>query len=139
MVGRGQIDLLGTPLDLSEVKNEMYVVGAQTDHLVPWQSAYAATQALGGTVRFALSQSGHIQALVNPPDNPKARYYLNPAYPAKAEEWLQEAQSVSGSWWTDWAEWDLERSGPTRPSPKSLGSRRHPMVDFAPGRYVYER
>lgn len=138
MVERGEVDLLGSPVDLSQVKNDMYVVGAQTDHLVPWESAYAATQVLGGTVRFVLSQSGHIQALVNPPDNPKARYYLNPANPAKAEEWLQGAQSVAGTWWTDWVDWDLERSGPMLPSPKTLGNRRHPVVDLAPGRYVHE-
>ena len=139
MTGRDRFDLRGTPLDLSEVKNDMYVVGAQTDHLVPWQSAYAATQVYGGNVRFVLSRSGHIQALVNPPDNPKASYFLNPAYPACAEDWLKDAQSQPGSWWTDWADWVLERSGPVRPRPSELGNRRHPAMEPAPGRYVHER
>lgn len=138
LVGRGQFDVLGTPIDLSQVKNDLYVVGAQSDHLVPWQSAYAATQAFGGTVRFVLSRSGHIQALVNPPDNPKASYYLNPENPASPAEWLEGAENMAGSWWADWADWVIERSGPTHPSPKSEGSRRHPVLDVAPGRYVYE-
>ncbi|MDA8045899.1 MAG: alpha/beta fold hydrolase [Actinomycetota bacterium] len=138
LVGRGRMDLLGTPVDLSQVKNDMYVVGAQSDHLVPWPSAYAATQVFGGDVRFVLSRSGHIQSLVNPPGNPKASYYLNPANPPGSEEWLRGAGSLAGSWWTDWADWAVERSGPTRPSPKSMGSRRHPAIGPAPGQYVHE-
>jgi hypothetical protein len=36
------------------------------DHLCPWQSCYQSTQMLGGSVRFVLSTSGHIAAMVNP-------------------------------------------------------------------------
>ena len=138
MIAEGEIELLGSPLDLSAVKNDMYVVGAQSDHLVPWESAYAATQAFSGAVRFVLSRSGHIQALVNPPDNPKASFYLNPERPQSAREWLADATTVSGSWWTDWTAWILERSGQARPSRTSLGNSRYPVLDSAPGRYVHE-
>ena len=72
LINPGTVTVLGTPVDLLGVKCDVYVVGALTDHLVPWQSAYAATQAFGGDVRFVLSNSGHIQALINPPGNPKA-------------------------------------------------------------------
>ena len=139
MVGQGALNVLGSPLDLSAVKNDMYVVGAASDHLVPWESAYAATQVLGGSVRFVLSNSGHIQALVNPPGNPKASFFENPDNPPSPSDWLDSAQTVRGSWWNDWADWILERSGPLRSAPRTLGNRRYKVMDTAPGRYVHER
>ena len=36
--------------------------------------AYQTTQLLGGETEFVLSSSGHIQAIVNPPGNPKSSY-----------------------------------------------------------------
>lgn len=132
----GKLTLLGTPVDLSTVKQDAYVVGALTDHLVPWQSAYAATQVLGGNVRYVLSNSGHIQALINPPDNPKASYYTNEDNPADPAEWLAGAGKVTSSWWVDWADWTLARSGGQRNKPRTLGSKAHPTVVAAPGEYV---
>ena len=69
---RGGHTVLGVPADLSEVVVDAYVVAGINDHITPWQNCYASTQLLGGTSRFVLSTSGHIAALVNPPDNPKA-------------------------------------------------------------------
>jgi polyhydroxyalkanoate synthase len=134
----GTIDVLGTPLDLGLVKNDMYVVGALTDHLVPWQSAYGATRAFGGPVRFILSNSGHIQSLVNPPGNPKASYSHAAENPLDPAEWLAAATSKNGSWWEDWAAWTIARSGEEHRKPRSLGNRSHPILEVAPGRYVRE-
>jgi polyhydroxyalkanoate synthase len=134
----GTLTVLGTPVDLARVKNDVYVVGALTDHLVPWQSAYAATQSFGGDVHFVLSNSGHIQALVNPPGNPKASYSYAEQNPPDPARWLAGASKVAGSWWEDWADWTLARSGPTRPRRRTLGNRRHRVLDAAPGRYVRE-
>jgi polyhydroxyalkanoate synthase len=138
LIHPGTLSVLGTPVDLSRVKNDMYVVGALTDHLVPWQSCYAATRAFGGDVRFVLSNSGHIQALVNPPGNPKASYYPVEGAPADPNQWLAGATKVTGSWWEDWAQWTVARSGDSRPARRTLGNRRHPVIEIAPGRYVRE-
>jgi polyhydroxyalkanoate synthase len=135
----GSIQALGTPVDLATVKNDTYIVGAITDHLVPWPSTYVATQALAGDHRFVLSNSGHIQALVNPPDNPKASYFVSDSYPDDPGQWLDQASKQSGSWWNDWAAWAVERSGETRTAPRKLGSRPHPALEPAPGRYVRQR
>lgn len=61
LVHPNTVEVLGTPIDLSQVKTDLYVVGAATDHIVPWEAAYVATQAYGGESRFVLSNSGHIQ------------------------------------------------------------------------------
>ena len=134
----GTIDVLGTPVDLGRVKNDTYVVGALTDHLVPWRSAYAASRALGGDSRFVLSNSGHIQALINPPGNPKASYSVSESAPPDPDAWLQSANKHRGSWWEDWADWTIARSGAEKPRPRSVGDRRHPILEIAPGRYVRE-
>jgi polyhydroxyalkanoate synthase subunit PhaC len=134
----GSATILGTPLDLSQVKNDVYVVGALTDHLVPWTSAYSATQAFGGSAKYVLSNSGHIQALVNPPGNPKASFSAGEATEADPLVWLKSAKQENKSWWVDWVDWTLVRSGELRPKPRRLGSRSHKIVDLAPGRYVRE-
>ena len=131
---------LGTPVDLGTVKNDLYIVGALTDHLVPWEATYAATQVTSGEHRFVLSNSGHIQALVNPPDNPKASFLVaDEVPPASSEEWLAVATRRQGSWWTDWLAWTIERSGEPRRARRSLGTRDRPPLDEAPGRYVRQR
>jgi polyhydroxyalkanoate synthase subunit PhaC len=132
----GSIDVLEAPLDLTRVKQDAYVVGARTDHLVPWQSAYAATQVLGGEVRFVLSNSGHIQALVNPPGNPKATFCTSDSNPPDPTEWLAGAHVEQSSWWVDWADWTLARSGDERARPRKLGNARHPRIVAAPGEFV---
>jgi len=138
LVTPGALTVLDSPVDLRLVRNDLYVVGALTDHLVPWQSAYAATQHFGGEVRFVLSNSGHIQALINPPGNPKASFWVGQDRPREPEQWLKGATRTIGSWWTDWAAWSIDRSGSERPRPRRLGSRRHPVLDAAPGHYVKE-
>jgi polyhydroxyalkanoate synthase len=134
----GTIEVLGTPVDLSQVDNDLYVVGALSDHLVPWQSAYGAVRAFGGDTKFVLSNSGHIQALVNPPGNPKASFSTSTKSPPDPDEWLASATKQTGTWWEDWAEWTIARSGMERPSPTRLGDDDHPILEIAPGRYVRE-
>ncbi len=132
----GAVSTLGHSVDLRDVDVDHYSVGAVTDHLVPWQACYRATQLFGGNQRFVLSNSGHIQALVNPPTNPKASYFVNEDLSGTAEEWLAGAQQVKGSWWTDWAAWIRPRSGTLKKAPSDLGSAQNPPICAAPGTYV---
>ncbi len=116
---------------------DTYVVAGVKDHIVPWENAYRSTQLLGGSSRFVLSTSGHIQALVNPP-GPASRstYRVIEDGPAESHAWLAEADMKQGSWWPDYTAWLSERSGTLRPAPKSLGSRGHRATAKAPGSYV---
>ncbi len=138
LVTPGGLSLLGTPVDLGAITADTYVVGAETDHLVPWQGAYRSTQLLGGDSTFVLSGGGHIQHLVNPPGNPKAHFRTGPVA-EQADAWLEGSSQQAGSWWPHWAEWAVARSGEERPAPKRLGSRRNKPIEPAPGRYVMER
>ena len=82
------LTLLGTPVDLGQITTDTYIVGAETDHLVPWQGAYASTALFGGDSTFVLSGGGHIQHLVNPPGNPKAHFRTGPVAAQDADAWL---------------------------------------------------
>ena len=73
----GKIEALGTPIDMSKVDVPAYVVAGVTDHITPWQACYQSRNILRGKIDFVLSSSGHIQSIVNPPTNPKAKYFLN--------------------------------------------------------------
>ena len=125
----GALTVLGTPIDLGSADVPTYVLAGETDHIVPWQNAYRATQILGGTARFVLVNSGHIQALVNPPD-PKSRrtYRTANAVEASPEEWLAAAVEHKGSWWPDYLAWIEPRSGDLKPRPKSTRQQR-PQAD----------
>jgi polyhydroxyalkanoate synthase len=135
----GKISALGTAIDMSRSQVPAYVVAGVTDHITPWQACYQSKNILRGKIDFVLSSSGHIQSIVNPPTNPKARYFLNDALPESPEDWLAGAHEQAGSWWTHWATWYRGHGGGEIPAPETLGSAGHPPGDPAPGRYVHQR
>ncbi len=141
----GAATMLGSPVDLSKVDVDAYVVAGIADHLCPWQSCYRTTQLLRGPVRFVLSTSGHIAALVNPPDNRKASFRSTPSdheaspNPADPLQFLATATKTPGSWWLDYSGWLAERSGGLMPSPAGLGLEDYPVQGPAPGTYVHDR
>jgi polyhydroxyalkanoate synthase subunit PhaC len=136
LVNPGAFKVLGTPVDLGKVTVETYVTGAATDHLTPWKGCYRSTQLLGGSSTFVLSYAGHIASLVNPPGNPKAHFFAGPEPEPDPDAWRAKAQKVPGTWWEHWADWAIQRSGDTRRSPASLGSRKFRVIEPAPGAYV---
>src|SRR5580693_2557673 len=139
LVRPGGMTMLGSPVDLSLVDRDSYLVAGITDHICPWESCYRSTQLLGGSKRFVLSTSGHIAAMVNPPGNEKARYQIAKDCPADPREWLQHAESYHGSWWPDYAGWLAERCGEERAAPDELGGGSLAPLGDAPGTYVHDR
>jgi polyhydroxyalkanoate synthase len=135
----GAVRVLDRPIDLKKVTCDVYAIGATTDHLTPWDACYRTPKLLGGKATFVASNSGHIQALVNPPGNLKARYFTNPDLSGTAAEWLEVAKEQKGSWWTHWAEWLGKRSGAKRQAPAEQGSAKHRPIVAAPGRYVHQK
>lgn len=132
----GKEEILDYPIDLGKVDIDAFIVGGVTDHITPWKACYRTTQMLGGKREFVLSNSGHIQAILNPPGNPKAKYFINDNLPPTADEWAATAMPVQGSWWERWATWLGERSGDMVPRPAKLGNRKYKPMEPAPGTYV---
>jgi polyhydroxyalkanoate synthase len=138
LVTPAALTVLGTDIDLSRIDVDAYLVAGIADHITPWQNCYRSTQLLGGECRFILSTSGHIAALVNPPDNQKAAYQTGKANPADPEDWLKAAQAEPGSWWPDLLAWLGERSGAQQPAPSELGGGGLRPIVEAPGTYVFD-
>ena len=132
LIRPGAFRIAGTPIDLSRIKQPMYVLGAEADHIAPWKGSYLTTQHVGGEVRYTLTSSGHVAGIVNPPGNPKAAFWTRPHAErgVDAEAWREGAKRVSGSWWDDWVEWAAARSG------ELVAPPRFPRGDPAPGSYA---
>jgi polyhydroxyalkanoate synthase subunit PhaC len=142
LIEPGKIELKGEALDLGRIKLDTYAVGAEKDHIVPWEGAWRLTQLTGGKVRFVLASSGHIAGIINPPGG-KGSYRVHDENGdgngpgATPERWRESCQVHDGSWWVDWARWLASHAG-QRGEPPKLGSTAHPPLDDAPGRYVME-
>jgi len=132
----GAIEVLDTPVDVSKIDVDTYLIAGIADHISPWESAYRTTQLFGSDPRFVLSTSGHIVAMVNPPGKDKANYKVNESNPEDAGAWLKSATTHEGSWWPDWTEWLGERSGKEQTAPREPGSDDYPVLGEAPGTYV---
>ena len=138
-INPGKVELAGHKVDLTKVTNDLFILAGVTDHITPWKACYRSTQLFGSkNIEFVLSQSGHIQAILNPPGNPKAKFFRSDKKPpADVEAWLGQAQEVAGSWWPFWAEWVKARSGPMKDAPKALGNKAYPGLEPAPGSYAF--
>ena len=130
LVTPGSFTIGGQPIDFGQVKNPLWVLGAEADHVAPWRATYRTTQLVGGEARFTLTSSGHIAGVVNPPDSPKAQHWVRDDCPADADEWMTGATQTQGSWWLDWVDWAKSRSGALVAPP------RLPKGQAAPGAYV---
>ena len=142
-VKHGEVNMVGHNVDLSKVKSDLFLLGGVTDHITPWRACYRSTQLFGSKdVTFVLSQSGHMQAILNPPGNPKAKYFTlkkKAHLPADVDDWLAKTEEVAGSWWPYWMQWLQQRSGEKKPAPKVIGSKKYPPSEPAPGLYVLEK
>jgi len=140
LVTPGAWTLLDTPFDASKIDVPKFVTGAVNDHLTPWRGTYRTTQLMGGQSTYVLSDAGHIASLVNPPGNPKARYYCGEGAGAvDADTWRAGATENTGSWWQPWVDWTIEYAGVEIAAPNQLGSQEYPVLTPAPGLYVRDQ
>jgi polyhydroxyalkanoate synthase len=137
-LAKGDLKLAGERLELSRISQDSYFISAEKDHIALWKAVYASAKLMGGTVRFMLSNSGHIAGVVNPP-NPKSKHWVSSAetLPDDPEAWREQATEVAKSWWLDWTPWIAERAGGQR-TPPATGSAMHPPLEPAPGSYVLQ-
>jgi polyhydroxyalkanoate synthase len=132
----------GVPVDLGTIDIPSFLYASRADHIVPWKSAYASTQLLGGERTFVLGASGHIAGVINPPAKKKRNYWVSTnggAYDADPEKWLDAAESVPGSWWPTWHEWLAQTSGEKVAAPHAPGNDKYTEIEAAPGSYVKEK
>jgi polyhydroxyalkanoate synthase len=134
------LEIRGEKIDLGRIRQPLYAVGAVADHITPWRSTYRSAALVGATVRYALTASGHILGIVNPPGgSAKQQYWAAPLNSDRdPKDWLAMQAPRAGSWWQDWSAWLHERCGEMR-QPASQAHPAFPWLCEAPGSYVRER
>jgi polyhydroxyalkanoate synthase subunit PhaC len=135
----GKTEQCGVKVDLRKIDVPAFVYASREDHIVPWKTAYASKDVLEGEVTFTLGASGHIAGVINPAWKNKRNYWRRDATLGTADEWLEGAESVPGSWWPYYAEWLAKQAGEKVPARKKLGNRTYKVIEPAPGRYVKEK
>ncbi|MEP5730553.1 MAG: alpha/beta fold hydrolase [Sulfitobacter sp.] len=126
-------------IDMSKVNHPTYVIAGTTDHITPWKAVYKTARLYGKDTTFVLSNSGHLQSLLNPPGNPKAWFMKATAKAGDPDSWAEKAEKNEGSWWLDWAEMLKNVSDKEIKAPKTAGSEKHGSLGAAPGTYVFEK
>ena len=130
----------GRSIDMGRVKQPLYSVGTEQDHIVPWKESFKTVDLIGGPARYVLATSGHILGIVSPPvEPPKRRYWVSDVKKGtEVETWLEKTEKVPGSWWEDWTAWLKPQSG-KKQKPPALGGKTHSVLADAPGAYVLEK
>ena len=131
----GGLELAGVKMDLSKVQTPSFFLSTVQDHIAKWKSTYSGVKLVSGNVKFVLSGSGHIAGVVNPPAANKYGYWENENLCDSADEWFENAQQSTGSWWPRWQTWVEEFSG-ERVDARQPGTEQFPAKEDAPGRYV---
>lgn len=140
LIQPGALSVAGEALDLGEIRQPLYAVAAEDDHIAPWRQTFKVVHHVNGPVRQVLSSSGHILGIVNPVvDPPKRRYWVGPSERNDtADAWRQGVQESAGSWWEDWMGWLKPRAG-RLVAARPAATEDFPALVPAPGQYVLER
>jgi polyhydroxyalkanoate synthase len=137
LVTKGDLKVLGTPVDLEKVTIDTYVTGATSDHLTPWRGCYQTTSCCQAAAGSCSATPGTSRASSILRETPRRT-----SSPARS----RRATLTNG--------WHTQSSGPgpggrtgqrgppsararKRRRPARLGSRRHRAAEPAPGTYVY--
>jgi len=139
LVKPDKVSICGEKIDLGKIQCPAYVYASQEDHIVPWQSAYESTHLLKGKNYFVLGASGHIAGVINPPAKNKRYYFENNQISPTAQEWLEGAKQITGSWWPNYTKWLEQFGGQQKPASKIFGNAKHKKMEAAPGIYVKEK
>lgn len=138
-LSKGEMNVGGETIKLSNVDIPVYMLATKEDHIAPAKSVFRGAACFGGPVRLVVSGSGHIAGVINPPSRKKYQYWVGGEAKGTLEEWLAKAEERPGSWWDDWQAWIEALDGMrVKKRRKPGGSKLKPLQD-APGSYVMVR
>ncbi|MFO1341172.1 MAG: poly-beta-hydroxybutyrate polymerase N-terminal domain-containing protein, partial [Burkholderiaceae bacterium] len=66
-IAEGRFPVQGRPVALSDIRQPMFVVGTEKDHVAPWKSVYKIHRLVDGEITFALTNGGHNAGIVSEP------------------------------------------------------------------------
>ncbi|HOW48570.1 MAG: alpha/beta fold hydrolase [Rubrivivax sp.] len=131
----------GEPVSLADIRQPIFAVGTEKDHVSPWRSVYKLHRLTDTELCFVLTNGGHNAGIVSEPGHAHRHYALHTSRPGDpmrdADAWLMQAQRHEGSWWTAWHDWLLQHG-----SGRQVGARHIDAASAlcdAPGLYVLVR
>ena len=140
-LAEGRFSAGGKPVALSDIRQPIFAVGTETDHVAPWRSVYKFNLLTDSEVTFLLTSGGHNVGIVSEPGHPHRHYRVATRAPEDHYEdpdaWMAKTPVKEGSWWPEWIAWLDARSG-EKVAPPSMGSRALIPLADAPGTYVRE-
>jgi len=140
-LAEGRFPVEDRPVALADIREPMFVVGTEKDHVSPWKSVYKIHRLADTEITFVLTSGGHNAGIVSEPGHPHRHYAVHTREAdgpwLAPEDWVAVAEAHEGSWWEAWHAWLLAHgSGKTVPA-------RQPVEDAtlgaAPGTYVHQR
>lgn len=143
-LAEGRFKVEGRAITLSALRQPMFVVGTERDHVAPWRSVHKIHWLTSAEIRFVLTSGGHNAGIVSEPGHAHRQFHVatraldGPAL--DPDDWLEQAETKDGSWWLEWGRWLGEHSS-ERIAPPAMGQADgvyRPLRD-APGHYVMER
>ncbi|MGI9374494.1 MAG: PHA/PHB synthase family protein [Tsuneonella suprasediminis] len=142
MVVPDALEADGTPIDLTRIETPVYIQAGREDHIAPAESVWRMTRHVKGDAVFLLAGSGHIAGVVNPPAANKYQYWTGNSAAPTLEKFIEGAEEHPGSWWPHWLGWLQEHDATQVPAKGKRipgKTKKDPVVEDAPGRYVKTR
>ncbi|WP_238455648.1 PHA/PHB synthase family protein [Azohydromonas lata] len=137
-LAHGQYPVEGRPVSLGDIREPLFCVATELDHVSPWRSVYQLHRLVHTDLTFVLTNGGHNAGIVSEPGHARRRFRQRRmeagAHWVAPDAWAQGAQPCEGSWWPAWHDWLVQHSRgrvPARPVPQGL--------EPAPGSYVHVR
>lgn len=129
----GGIKIDDVSVDLRTISTPMFIMAAADDHIAPWRAVFPLANMVKGATEFILSGSGHVAGVFNHPAKNKYHFWKNNQKAETADEWLNAAEKMPGSWWPVWEEWIEKFAGKMVDAQKISENN---ALDEAPGSYV---
>jgi polyhydroxyalkanoate synthase len=123
---------------MRKVEVDAYVVGGITDHITPWAGLPRTARIYGSDTTFVLANSGHLQSLINPPDQSEGLFLHRQGRRRAPERWAAQANAPGRQLVAALAHLDRTAFRRKVAAPAKLGSRKFPAGEPAPGAYVRE-
>jgi polyhydroxyalkanoate synthase len=134
----------GKTVSLGDIRCPLFVVGAEKDHVAPWESVYKVKSLTRTDVTFLLTSGGHNAGIISEPGHPHRHYRVSlkrrgDKYIAP-DKWLETTEVKEGSWWMEWEHWLVNIDKVEKISPPEMGGKgcEAESLIAAPGHYVLE-
>ncbi|AQV97729.1 poly-beta-hydroxybutyrate polymerase [Cupriavidus necator] len=137
-LAEGRYCVKGRPVALADIKQPIFVVGTERDHVSPWRSVYKLHLLTRTEVSFLLASGGHNAGIVSEPGHAGRRYRFSTRPQDGASlnpnEWFAQTPVCEGSWWPCWQQW-LAAHSSEQSAPRQFGGGT--VLGDAPGTYVF--